>query len=230
MRLARFFYRLQIHVDGEDALPGPPAIVIPRHTSIADTVIPMVYYARPQQVRLRYVLKRELLFDPCLDIVGNRLPNYFVDRSGQDSEQAKAGVAELVAGVGEAEGVLIYPEGTRWSVRKHAAFKARFADDDALLAQLARWTYLLPPRVGGTIALLQANPGLDILFCAHTGFEGSSHFSNLINGSWISARIDVRFWRVAYAAIPTSPEGLREMLFAQWDTMHDWIVEHQSAG
>jgi len=31
------------------------------------------------------VLKRELLADPCLDIVGNRLPNHFLDRHATDS-------------------------------------------------------------------------------------------------------------------------------------------------
>ena len=46
----------------------------------------MVFYAIPHQVRLRYVLKRELLLDPCLDIVGNRLPNCFVARSGADAQ------------------------------------------------------------------------------------------------------------------------------------------------
>jgi len=29
------------------------------------------------------VLKQELLFDPCIDIVGNALPNDFVDGSGE---------------------------------------------------------------------------------------------------------------------------------------------------
>ena len=68
----------------------------------------MVFYAIPFGVRLRYVLKKELLFDPCLDIVGNRLPNYFVDRGGQDSERARRGVAELVRDLGPDEGALIY--------------------------------------------------------------------------------------------------------------------------
>ena len=39
-----------------------------RHAGIADTIIPRVFYAIPQQVRLRYVLKKELLMDPCLDL------------------------------------------------------------------------------------------------------------------------------------------------------------------
>ena len=32
----------------------------------------------------RFVLKRELLLDPCLDVVGARIPNYFLDGGAND--------------------------------------------------------------------------------------------------------------------------------------------------
>ena len=226
--LAQTFYRLHFHVEGAEALAHGPAVMLPRHTSIADTVIPMVYYAIPQQIHLRYVLKKELLLDPCLDIVGNRLPNYFVDRGGQDSDAARAGVARLVADLGDQEGALIYPEGTRFSQEKRSALKQRYANDADMLAQLERWPTLLPPRLGGTLALLQANPGLDVVFCAHSGFEGSSHFRNLINGSWLGADIRLRFWRVPFAAIPQDAAGRREFVFAQWDEMQRSVSAMQS--
>jgi len=217
--IAEKVYRLRFEIQGEDALPGPGAIMLPRHASIADTIIPMVYYAIPQQIRLRYVLKRELLVDPCLDIVGNRLPNYFVDRGGQDSERARRGVAALLTDLAPDEGVLIYPEGTRHSAAKHAALRRRYWESADMQAQLDRWPDLLPPRLGGTLALLAANPGRDLLFCAHSGFEGSSHFSNLVNGSWLRANIRIAFWRVPYAQLPHDPDGMRAFLFAQWDRM-----------
>jgi 1-acyl-sn-glycerol-3-phosphate acyltransferase len=219
-RIAEQAFNLRFDVHGEEALAGAPALVLPRHASIADTVIPMVFYALPQQIRLRYVLKKELLLDPCLDIVGNRLPNYFVDRGGEDSEHARRGVALLVANLEKNEGVLIYPEGTRVSASKRAALRARYADSPDMLAQLDRWENLLPPRLGGTLALLEANPGRDLLFCAHSGFEGSSHFSNLINGSWMSARIRMTFWRVPFADIPREPDARVAFLFNQWDRMN----------
>lgn len=219
MVIARRLFRLRFHIDGEGALEGAPAIVLPRHASIADTVIPMVFYAIPQRLRLRYVLKKELLLDPCLDIVGNRLPNYFVDRGGQDSERARRGVADMVANLGPDEGALIYPEGTRSTEAKRAALRARYADSPELLRQLDRWPMLLPPRLGGTLALLAANPGRDLLFCAHTGFEGSSHFRSLFNGAWMNQDIRIRFWRVGFDDIPSSHDTHRDFLFDQWDRM-----------
>jgi len=226
-RLAERLFKLQFHVAGERALDGPAAIVIPRHASTADTIIPMAFYATPRRIRMRYVLKRELLLDPCIDIVGNRLPNLFVDRFGVDSEGARCDVAELVRGAGPDEGVLIYPEGTRYGVEKHQALRAQAENNPELLAQLDRWPLLLPPRLGGTLAMLAANPGKDVVFCAHVGFEGSSHFSNLINGSWISADVMIEFWRVPFSDIPADADGQRRFLFAQWDRMHRWVADHQ---
>ncbi len=221
--IAEKLFRLRFEIRGSDALEGPPAILLPRHASIADTIIPMVYYAIPQKIRLRYVLKKELLIDPCLDIVGNRLPNYFVDRGGQDSENARQGVATLLSDLGSNEGVLIYPEGTRFSKAKHTALGNRYADSTELQQQLARWQRLLPPRLGGSLALLQANPGRDLLFCAHSGFEGSSHFSNLINGSWMRARIRIQFWRIPFARVPKEEEAQTAFLFEQWDRMEQTV-------
>ena len=58
--LAQTFFRLRFSITGADALVGSPAIMLPRHASIADTIIPIVYYAAPQQIHLRYVIKQEL--------------------------------------------------------------------------------------------------------------------------------------------------------------------------
>jgi 1-acyl-sn-glycerol-3-phosphate acyltransferase len=222
-RLAEVLFQLRFEITGEEALEGSPAMMMPRHASIADTIIPMVFYAIPYGLRLRYVLKQELLVDPCLDIVGNRLPNLFVDRSGQDSESARRGVAALTHDLHPHEGVLIYPEGTRFSESKREALRARQQDNTALIAQLDRWRLLMPPRLGGTLALLENNPGRDLVFCAHTGFEGSSHFSNLLNGGWVGALVRIHFWRVPFHVIPTDREERVTFLFDQWDVMEETV-------
>jgi 1-acyl-sn-glycerol-3-phosphate acyltransferase len=229
-RIAERLFDLSFEVTGTDALDGPAAVMLPRHASIADTLIPMVFYAVPRRIRLRYVLKRELLLDPCLDIVGNRLPNYFVSRDGQDTERAVAGIAELARTLEDGEGLLFYPEGTRHSRARRARLKRRWRDQPDLLAQLERWPQLLPPRLGGTLALLEANPGRDLLFCAHTGFEGSSSFGSLINGAWIGATIRIHFWRTPCSAVPAQPAARREFLFSEWDRMNHWVsLKMQSA-
>jgi 1-acyl-sn-glycerol-3-phosphate acyltransferase len=198
---------------------------------MADTIIPMVFYAIPHRIRLRYVLKRELLLDPCLDIVGNRLPNTFVDRDAEDSGPEITRVADLARALAPDEGVLIYPEGTRFSAARRARVLERLATrvDAAEIARMQRWTDLLPPRLGGPLALLDANPGRDLVFCAHSGFEGSTHFSNLVNGSWTGAHIRIRFWRVPHGAIPAELGARRAFLYAEWDRMQEAVVALRDA-
>jgi hypothetical protein len=224
-RGAERIFDLTFDVEGRDALRGTPALMLPRHASMADTIIPIVFYAMPFQYRLRYVLKRELLIDPCLDIVGNRLPNYFVDRDSADSQREVEGVTRLVRSLGSDEGVLIYPEGTRFTParREQVVAKLRRTAAPGDLARLDRWVDVLPPRLGGTLGTLDANPGRDLVFCAHSGFEGSSHFSTLLNGSWTHARIRIAFWRVPYADIPRTPEMRKIFVFDQWDRVQQTV-------
>ena len=222
-RITQRLFSLHFEVDNRDALKGPAAFIFPRHSSIADTLIPMVFYAIPEDIHLRYVLKKELLIDPCLDIVGHRLPNFFIDRNGPDSDAARAGIAILASDLSVEDGILLYPEGTRFSQLKRARLSRRYADNPDLLKQLARWPSLMPPRLGGFLSLLEANPGRDLIFCGHTGFEGSSHVATLLNGSWRHAHIRITFWRIPYQDIPATPDSRIAFLFDQWDRMQDWV-------
>tara|TARA_B110000014_G_scaffold130987_1_gene90364 strand:+ start:2825 stop:3361 length:537 start_codon:yes stop_codon:yes gene_type:complete len=167
------------------------------------------------------------LFDPCLDIVGNRLPNYFVDRFSDDPARELDGVASLLKGLSKSEGVVIYPEGSRFSAAKRENVLEKLSGDDRIRAQ--RWTRLLPPRYGGILALLQANPQLDLLFCAHVGLEGSADFYSLINGSWVNSTIKVHFWRVPFAEIPKDLDDQRHFVVESWDRMQREVSVLQSA-
>lgn len=226
---AQRLFSLRFVIEGAHVLGGSPVIMLPRHVSIADTVIPMVFYAIPQQVRLRYVLKRELLFDPCLDIVGNRLPNCFVARSGADAQADLDRVAALAGDLGANDGFLIYPEGTRFSAERRRRVLEGLASrvGAADLERMRAWSQLLPPRPGGAMTLIRAAPNRDLVFCAHTGFEGASHVRHLINGSWIGADIRIRFWRIDHRDIPADEAAQRAFLFTQWDRMQETVVELQ---
>lgn len=231
-RSAGRLFRLRFEVEGSEVLGGDGVILMPRHCSIGDTVIPVVFYALAEGRRLRFVLKRELLFDPCLDIVGNRLPNYFADRSAQNTEREVDGVRSLTEDLGPLDGVLIFPEGTRFTPGKRAAVLGRLEEkgDTEALARAQARPNLLPPRLGGPLGLLDANPGRDLVFCAHTGFERSADFARLFNGSWLDTRVRIRFWRIPYAQIPADAEARRRFLDDQWDRMSREVADLQQAG
>ena len=63
-RGARSLMGLTVSVEGDDVVAPGPVIVLVRHASIVDNLLPSVFVARAHRIRLRYVLKRELLADP----------------------------------------------------------------------------------------------------------------------------------------------------------------------
>lgn len=225
-RGAEVLFSLSFHVEGEDALAGPGAIMLARHTSIGDTVVPVVFYAMPMNKRLRYVLKKELLFDPCLDIVGNRLPNCFIDRFSDEVSAELSLLQTVVSDMSDRDSVLIYPEGTRFSEKKRArVLKVLERQGSSVLPLAEQWTQLLPPRPSGTLALLEVNPGRDVLMCAHAGFEGSASFQSLFNGQWVGKAIGIRFWRVPHAELPKDQEQRRQWLNQQWSLMQQAVEQ-----
>lgn len=225
-------FRLRVEVEGDTALAGGPMLLLMRHSSIGDTVLPSVFVTQRVGIRLRYVLKKELLLDPALDVVGHRIPNCFVDRSSVGTEQERRAVTTLMRGLADDEGVVIYPEGTVFDERRRRDALARLRDrvDAAALARAEALRYVLPPRLGGTTALLEANPGLDVVFGAHVGFEGAVGFRSLVDGGWLDQTIRVRFRRVPFAELPKDAAGRAAFVLDSWDRMDAEVGELHARG
>ena len=66
-------FGFHIETTGEEALEGSPVLMLSRHASMADTLLPTLLVQIPTGLRLRYVMKRELLWDPCIDVVARSL-------------------------------------------------------------------------------------------------------------------------------------------------------------
>jgi len=157
----RRIFGLRLDLEGDDARPPGPLLVFMRHVSVADTLLPAAVLSARFGWRLRYVLKRELLWDPCLDVVGQRLPNVFVRRDTGDGAREVRAVLALAAGLGADEGVLIYPEGTRFTPEKYARRLAQLAakGDPERLARARGLRHVLPPRSGGPVACSREHLG-----------------------------------------------------------------------
>lgn len=208
--------RLDVRVEGLDAVGPGPILLFIRHASLADVLLPAALVTRGRGIRLRYVLKRELLVDPCLDLVGNRLPNHFVRRSDATAAELEA-VGALARGLGPSDGVLLYPEGTRFTPEKQrrglAALEAR---GSGRLEVARRLRHTLLPKKGGALALLDAAPDVDVVFCSHAGFEGFARFEDLLSGAVVGRTLWVRFFRVPAADVPRDEAGRVAWLDEQW--------------
>ena len=218
-------FGLRLEVDGQDVLPGGPLLVFMRHASTADVVLPNVLISGRTGIVLRYVLKRELLWDPCLDVAGHRLVNCFVRRGSGDAEHEIAVVRSLGRGLGPRDGVLIYPEGTRFTPDKQARALARIraTGNAERIGRAEKLCHVLPPRLGGPVALLEECPEADAVFCAHVGFDGARSMNDFLNGVLVGAAIRVTFWRVRNAEIPREPQAREAWLFEHWQRVDDWV-------
>jgi 1-acyl-sn-glycerol-3-phosphate acyltransferase len=228
---AERLFGMRLDVKGLDQLGTGPILLFMRHASVGDTVLPAVLVSSCQGIRLRYVMKRELLWDPCLDIVGNRLPNYFVRRGSSDSAGEIAAVRRLADGLAPGEGIFIYPEGTRFSAerQRRALDRIRRHGDADLVARAEQLRSVLPPRLGGTLALLDVETGADVVFCVHFGFDGIRSFQDLLGGGLIDRSIEVEFWRVPAAHIPEDRDARIGWLYDQWSRVDEWVGRRSGA-
>jgi 1-acyl-sn-glycerol-3-phosphate acyltransferase len=224
---------LTIQAEGADQVGDGPMIVLMRHASVADSVLPSLLISRPRGVMLRYVLKRELRFDPCLDIVGHRLKNHFVNRDADDNRADLASIRALAADLTHGQGALIYPEGTRFTPRKRAQILAKLkrasdaSGDTTAYARAARLQHTLPPRLGGTRALLDAAAGrADVVFCAHTGLEPLTSFWELSRASVAGQTVHVKLWRVPAADVPSDPTAQAAWLHSHWEAVDAFVAAH----
>jgi 1-acyl-sn-glycerol-3-phosphate acyltransferase len=224
-----FGLRLQIESDAE--LGRGPYLLLLRHASTGDTLLASALVSRPYGLRLRYVLKQELLWDPCLDIVGNRLPNVFVDRFSDDSVREVLRVQELARNLGPRDGILIYPEGTRFSEAKRRRALDRFQQNgNTKMLEYARsLAFVLPPRPGGIVGLLEAAPEADVVVCAHTGFESAASLAQIWKGALVHQVIRVQFRRIPRDEIPTGRDAQIAWLLEEWRRVGAWVESHQSS-
>jgi 1-acyl-sn-glycerol-3-phosphate acyltransferase len=154
----------------------------------------------------------------------------FVDRASDDSQREIARVQALARDLSPRDGVLIYPEGTRFSEAKRARVLERLArEGDAKQLEYARSLHsVLPPRPGGALGLLEAAPQADVVVCAHTGFEGAATLAQIWRGELLHRTIRVRFQRIPRTAIPTSRAEQARWLRERWQEIDAWVARQRA--
>jgi 1-acyl-sn-glycerol-3-phosphate acyltransferase len=202
--------------DAESLSPGP-AIMLCRHASLADSLVSAWVVTSGARMNPRYVLKRELLFDPCLDIVGNRLPNHFLDREATDSTVELDALRALSAGLQADQIAIIFPEGTRAAPKKRERAMQKIREKDPARAdRLSTLSHLLPPRPAGSAALLEGCPEADVVIAWHVGFDGLDTFGGILRHlAHAPAPVQFQARRVPRAEVPSGDEFTR-WLDDQW--------------
>lgn len=212
--------------EGIEALAAGNAIVLCRHASLADSLLSAWAIRGQADVWPRYVLKDELLLDPCLDIVGLRVPNHFLDRDASDTETELKALSRLASGLGPGSVAVIFAEGTRANDRKRQRAIEKIGErDPERAARLAGLRRLIPARPAGSKALMAGAPGADVVFAWHTGFDGLDTFGGIL-AKLAKPLPPVRFVarRVARSEVPDDAE-FTNWLDDQWLQMDAQVDE-----
>jgi 1-acyl-sn-glycerol-3-phosphate acyltransferase len=225
----RRMFGLRFETEGlELAGPGPILMMI-RHASIIDNTLPDVIVGRAHGLGFRFVIKRELQMLPTIDIGGRWVPTLFVRRASGDTTTELERMHALTVNLSSDEGLLIYPEGTRSTTEKLARAKEIIAERQPEIAPMAgRLRHLLPPRLGGTLALLESSRGTDVVIFGHVGLDGFEYISDIWSGGLVGTTVRLKFWRFPAGDVPSDHDELVAWVYDRWQELDDWIGETRS--
>lgn len=223
---------LRIDVEGAEKLGDGPFIALCRHASLADSIMSAWVFVTKSHLRPRYVLKKELQLDPCLDVVGHRLPNYFLNRKSSDVSAELQGLAQMAEGLAHRDIAVIFPEGTRANNEKRVRILEQLRDRSPERAQrLKGLQFLMAPKTAGVGALLSAVPNAKVITMWHSGFDGMDTFRGIVKHLAKSAvRVQVRVVEHQRATVATG-EAFVAWLDEQWiamDTAVAQLISEQS--
>lgn len=228
LRWARRLFGVVIELPDVNTLPTGDVIVLSRHASMIDAIIPAWIFARLLDRPVHYVLKKELRWSPNLDVFGRRLDNHFVARGG-NTEQEVANIEALAAGAAHGHGLVIFPEGTYATPASRERVQRSLArrGEETALALAERLTELLPPKPAGTLALLRRRPLATIVVFGHVGLEGVAEFSGLRRNLPVSSPIVVEWWTYDPADLPPDDVGRTSWLQERWEELDRWVADRR---
>jgi len=206
-----------------------PLLLFSRHAGPGDSLM-IVFFLLDRFGRLpRIVMKEALAVDPVIDLVVQRLPNALLDTSDQDAcEKLIGGLAETL----DDRGVLVlFPEGGNFteSRRRRAIDRLRRDRRHRQARQAEKMEHVLPPKPGGALAALAANPGADVVFAAHAGLGHETFPSELWRKLPSDRTLRMRMWLAPAAERPTDPDEQIEWLFGWWKQIDEWVANTGTA-
>ncbi len=203
--------------------PGQgPLIVLVRHVSMLDASVPSLLLGLDSPWQIRSIVTDDVLADPGFDLIYQPLGTVFIDRD----EGASA--RRIIAGFSEHDGpddvVTIYPEGRLFRPSVLARSLERLAERSPERAErLAGLRHVLPPRPGGTLALLDALPTADVLLVGHVGFEPVASISDMARTAPIDTEVRILVRRIPRSSVPTADADRVAWLDALWLDLDDWL-------
>ena len=200
-----------------------PVLLFGRHAGEGDTLLALYELLCPHRRGPRIVMHERLRLDPLVDVLGERLPNRFVDPRGGDTERD---IAAMAAELDDGGALVLFPEGRNFSAahRQRAIDRLDEAGHTEEAGRARRMRKVSAPRPGGALAAIDACPRADVVLMGHFGFPDG------LRDVWCHLPaeqvITVRLWHEPADAIPAQEDERRAGLFDRWQQLDDWVVEN----
>jgi 1-acyl-sn-glycerol-3-phosphate acyltransferase len=202
-----------------------PLLLFSRHAGPGDTVL-LVDLLLTRFERLpSVVFKESLAVDPCVDLIGHRLPHAVLDTSNREESEAR--IRTVASELGRRGVLLLFPEGANFTVqrRRLAIGKLWRIGRRRQAAAAEQMSHVLPPRPGGALAALRGHPSADVIFAAHTGLGLAAFPLDLWHHPPIGRTLKTRMWLIPATDRPREPEGQVRWIYDWWQQLDAWIEE-----
>ena len=230
----RWLALLEIHVPAQEPTEASralqadgPLLFFSRHAGPGDTIV-LIDLLLTRFDRLpSVVFKQSVAIDPCVDLIGHRLPHAVLDTS--DKEECEARIEEVAAGLGSRGVLLLFPEGGNFTAerRRRAVRKLWRTGQRREAAKADRMSHVLPPRPAGALAALRGNPGADVIFGAHSGLGLAAFPREIWHETPFGKTFNTRMWLSPAAEHPLEPSAQVAWIYEWWKRVDDWIGEQE---
>ena len=221
---ARRLLRIRLNLPEPPTMPEGQLIILSRHASPIDAIIPAWLMPRILDRPVHYVIKRELRWMPSLDLFGSQLGNHFVTRGG-DTDKERAAITRHGHLAEPDAALVIFPEGTYSTgpVRKRVRRSLRDKGEDELAELAESLVHLLPPKLAGFEAFCDAVPNASVVVMGHAGLEGVAELSSLRHALPLKQDVIVRWWEIPRSEVPDDTEGRKQWLHSEWRKLDAWL-------
>jgi 1-acyl-sn-glycerol-3-phosphate acyltransferase len=202
-----------------------PLLFFSRHAGPGDSLL-LVDLLSTQYDRLpSVVFKDTLAIDPCVDLIGHRLPHAVLDTS--EPEECERLITEVSSRLSPQGVLLLFPEGANYSPqrRRQALGKLRRKGQRHEAEAGEQMRHVLPPHPGGALAALRGNLDADVIFGAHTGLGLAAFPGQVWRNPPIGRTLRTRMWLVPAAERPDDPEEQVAWLYGWWKRIDEWVEQ-----
>jgi 1-acyl-sn-glycerol-3-phosphate acyltransferase len=198
-----------------------------RHAGPGDTILLidrlLTHFDRLPSV----VFKESVALDPCVDLIGHRLPHAVLDTSKK--EECDARIEEVAAGLGGHGVLVLFPEGGNFTPerRRRAIRKLWRSDRRSEAAKAEAMSHVLPPRPTGALAALRGNPEANVIFAAHSGLGLAAFPTQIWREPPIGKTFHTHMWLSPAAERPLDPDEQVAWIYDWWKRLDNWIEDQE---